>query len=119
MPVAAASLPLPTGSATAELQATGNASIDSIDAKISVCDTDAVVVASSALPSGAATDATLATLATAEAQDTANDYLAAVAVSTDLIASSLATMQFRPLNLSQEDTSNGYVPAEPSFFGGW
>ncbi len=44
--VSAASLPLPTGAATAANQATGNASLSSIDGKITACNTGAVVVSS-------------------------------------------------------------------------
>lgn len=48
--------------ATSSKQDTGNASLDSIDGKIAVCDTDDVTVSSSALPTGAATESTLSTL---------------------------------------------------------
>ncbi len=70
--------------ATGAKQDTGNASVASIDGKITAVDTGAVVVASSALPAGAALEAgNLATLAavdfaTADKQDTANDALAAL-----------------------------------------
>lgn len=50
-PVSAASLPLPTGAATATLQGTGNTSLSSIDGKIAACNTGAVTIAS-ALPAG-------------------------------------------------------------------
>lgn len=50
---------LPTGASTAARQDTGNTSLASIDGKITTCNTGAVVVSSSALPSGAATDSTL------------------------------------------------------------
>lgn len=110
-PVSAASLPLPTGASTQADQATGNASLSSIDGKLNslgqkamagsapvviasdqspipvtgmvsitgvateatladlnskvvAVDTDNVTVVSSALPTGAATEATVATLAT-------------------------------------------------------
>lgn len=53
---------LPAGAATALKQDTGNASIASIDAKITAVNTGAVVVSSSALPAGAATEATLSAL---------------------------------------------------------
>lgn len=62
VPVSAASLPLPSGAATEAKQDTGNTSLGSIDGKIVACNTGAVVVASSALPSGAATEGTLSTL---------------------------------------------------------
>ncbi len=55
-------LPLPSGAATEAKQDTGNTSLASIDSKIVACNTGAVVVSSSALPSGAATEGTLATL---------------------------------------------------------
>lgn len=70
-PVSVASLPLPTGAATAALQSSaigylvnidtatdaGATSAASIDGKITACNTGAVVVSSSALPTGAATAA--------------------------------------------------------------
>lgn len=62
VPVSAASLPLPSGAATSAKQDTGNTSLSSIDGKITACNTGAVVVSSSALPSGAATEGTLSTL---------------------------------------------------------
>lgn len=52
-----------TGLATSVKQDTGNASLASIDGKITAVNTGAVVVSSSALPTGAATEATLAALA--------------------------------------------------------
>lgn len=45
--------------ATATKQDTGNTSLSSIDGKITACNTGAVVISSSALPTGAATEATL------------------------------------------------------------
>lgn len=60
--VTAASLPLPTGAATSALQTTGNSSLSSIDGKITAVNTGAVVVSSSALPTGAATESTLVAL---------------------------------------------------------
>ena len=56
-PVSASALPLPTGASTAARQDTGNTSLSSIDAKVTACNTGAVVVSSSALPTGAATSA--------------------------------------------------------------
>lgn len=50
------------GDATAANQVTGNASLASIDGKITAVNTGAVVVSSSALPTGASTEATLSTL---------------------------------------------------------
>lgn len=48
---------LPSGAATSAKQDTGNASLSSIDGKLTACNTGAVVVSASALPSGAATAA--------------------------------------------------------------
>ncbi len=78
------SAPLPTGSATAANQGTiisslssidghvdgVESSLSSIDAKITACNTGAVVVSSSALPTGAST---------AARQDTTNTHLATIA----------------------------------------
>lgn len=61
-PVSAASLPLPSGAATSANQTMANTSLSSIDGKITACNTGAVTVSSSALPTGAATEATLSTL---------------------------------------------------------
>jgi len=71
---------LPTGAATAALQTTGNATLTSIlgavateatlsalNAKVTVCNTGAVVIASSALPAGAATEATLQNILNSQA----------------------------------------------------
>lgn len=69
LPVSAASLPLPTGAATAARQDTGNTSLSSIDGKITAVNTGAVVVSSSALPSGAST---------AARQDTGNTSVASI-----------------------------------------
>lgn len=60
--VVMATAPLPTGAATAANQVTGNNSLASIDGKIVAVNTGAVVVSSSALPTGAATEATLSSL---------------------------------------------------------
>jgi hypothetical protein len=69
-PVSAASLPLPTGAATeatlAALAAEDFATqttLAALNAKVTACNTGAVVVSSSALPTGAATETTLAALA--------------------------------------------------------
>lgn len=51
-PVFASSLPLPVGAASSARQDTGNASLSSIDGKITACNTGAVTV-SAALPAGA------------------------------------------------------------------
>lgn len=56
---------LPSGASTAANQATGNTSLASIDGKITAVNTGAVVVASSALPSGAATAAKQPAIGTA------------------------------------------------------
>jgi hypothetical protein len=53
---------LPTGAATSALQGTGNTSLASIDGKIVTCNTGAVVISSSALPAGAATESTLSAM---------------------------------------------------------
>ena len=47
-----------TTKATSTLQTAGNASLTSVDGKITACNTGAVVVSSSALPTGASTEAT-------------------------------------------------------------
>lgn len=62
VPISAASLPLPSGASTAANQTTGNNSLASIDGKIVTVNTGAVVISSSALPTGAATEATLSSL---------------------------------------------------------
>jgi len=56
-PVSASALPLPTGAATSANQATGNSSLSSIDGKITVMNSGATIVSSSALPTGASTSA--------------------------------------------------------------
>ena len=58
------------GLATDTLQTAGNASLSSIDGKITACDTGSVTVASSALPTGASTSAN---------QVTANGHLSTLA----------------------------------------
>lgn len=50
-PISAVSLPLPSGAATASAQTTGNASLASIDGKITAVNTGAVTI-SAALPAG-------------------------------------------------------------------
>jgi hypothetical protein len=60
--ISAVSLPLPSGASTSALQTTGNSSLSSIDGKITAVNTGAVVVSSSALPTGAATQTTLASI---------------------------------------------------------
>ncbi len=72
VPVSIGSLPLPSGGATSALQTTGNTSLASIDStlstlngKVTAVNTGAVVVASSALPAGAATAAKQPALGTA------------------------------------------------------
>lgn len=50
-----------TGLATDTLQTSGNASLSSIDSKITACDTGSVTVTSSALPTGGATSANQST----------------------------------------------------------
>jgi hypothetical protein len=69
LPISASSLPLPTGAATEADQDISNAFLDSIDSKITECNTGNVVVSSSALPTGASTSAK---------QDTGNTSLASI-----------------------------------------
>jgi hypothetical protein len=57
VPVSAAALPLPTGAAT-------EATLSTLNGKVTACNTGAVTVSSSALPSGAATETTVAALNT-------------------------------------------------------
>lgn len=57
IPVSATSLPLPSGAST-------ETTLSALNTKVTVCNTNAVVVASSALPAGAATEATLSTMST-------------------------------------------------------
>lgn len=66
-PISVSSLPLPTGASTAANQTTANSSLSSIDGKIVAVNTGAVVVSSSALPSGAASSAKQPALGTAGA----------------------------------------------------
>ena len=80
-PMSAASLPLPTGASTASNQSTGNASLASIDGKITAVNTGAVTVASSALPTGAAT---------ATKQDTGNTSVASIDTKTPALGQALA-----------------------------
>jgi hypothetical protein len=65
IPVDVNSSALPTGAATSAKQDTGNASLSSIDSKITAVNTGAVTVSSSALPTGAATAAKQPALGTA------------------------------------------------------
>lgn len=51
VPVSAASLPLPSGAATSALQSDGNASLSSLDGKVTACNTGAVTIGA-ALPAG-------------------------------------------------------------------
>ncbi len=60
-------LPLPTGAATAALQTTGNTSLSTLAGAVAGSEMQVDIV-SSALPSGAATEATVATLAGAVAE---------------------------------------------------
>lgn len=81
VPISAASLPLPSGAATAAKQDTGNTSLASIDGKITAVNTGAVVISSSALPSGAATSAK---------QDTGNTSVASIDTKTPALGQALA-----------------------------
>lgn len=56
-PISASTLPLPTGASTEAKQDDGNASLVSIDGKITVVNTSDVTISSSVLPTGAATAA--------------------------------------------------------------
>jgi hypothetical protein len=69
------------GDASAANQVTGNASLASIDGKITAVNTGAVVVSSSALPSGAATGAK---------QDTGNTSLASIDTKTPSLGQAVA-----------------------------
>lgn len=75
-----------SGVATAAKQDTGNTSLASIDGKITACNTGAVVVSSSALPTGAATETTVAAVNTVlgsktDAKSTATDTTSVSAIS--------------------------------------
>jgi hypothetical protein len=106
-PISAASLPLPSGAATAAKQDTGNASLASIDGKITAVNTGAVVVSSSALPTGAAT---------AAKQDTGNTSLASIdgkitAVNTGAVVVSSSALPTGAATEATLSTLNGKVPA--------
>ena len=62
--VSAVSLPLPSGASTSANQTTGNASMSSIDGKITACNTGAVVVASGTIDLGATDNAVLDSIQT-------------------------------------------------------
>ena len=98
-PVSAASLPLPSGAATAANQSTGNSSLSSIDGKIAACNTGAVVVSTSALPTGAATAANQSTgnssLSSIDGKITACNT-GAVVVSSSALPSGAATAAKQP-----------------------
>ena len=103
IPVSAASLPLPTGAATAANQATELASLASIDGKITTVNTGAVVVSSSALPTGAAT---------AVRQDTGNTSLGSIdtkitAVDTDNVTITTIPLPPGASTAAKQDTGNG------------
>lgn len=78
--VSAASLPLPTGAATAALQTAGNASLTTIAGAVAGTEMQ-VDVLSSALPTGAATEATLAAL-TSDINDVVQDDGGSISVIT-------------------------------------
>ena len=78
--VSAASLPLPTGAATAALQTTGNTSLATIAGAVAGTEMQ-VDVLSSALPTGAATEATLAAL-TSDINDVVQDDGGSISVIT-------------------------------------
>lgn len=85
--VVGAVIPPPVGGATEAEQQAQTALLTSIDGNITACDTGAVVVASSALPSGASTEATLSALS---AKVTACNT-GAVVVSSSALPSGAAT----------------------------
>jgi hypothetical protein len=74
--------------ATAANQTTGNSTLSTINGKITACNTGAVTVASSALPTGAATQATLAAL---DAKVTAVNT-GAVVIASGAVTSTPATL---------------------------
>lgn len=91
---------LPADPATVTAQGVGNASLASLDGKVTECDTGAVVVASSALPADAATQTTLAAVlakiiaapATEAKQDTGNTSAATTATQTTTTATNTGTL---------------------------
>jgi hypothetical protein len=97
------SQPLPTGASTASAQSTGNASLASIDGKITTVNTGAVVVSSSALPTGAATESTLSTL---------NGKV--TAVNTGAVVVSSSALPTGAATESTLSTLNGKIPASPA-----
>jgi hypothetical protein len=82
-----------TGLATSAKQDTGNTSLASIDGKITAVNTGAVVVSSSALPTGAATEATLAGAIKAEdaAHTTGDKGIMGLSVRSDTAAATAGT----------------------------
>ena len=62
--ISAVSLPLPSGASTSANQTTGNASLSSIDGKVTACNTGAVIVASGTIDLGATDNAVLDSIQT-------------------------------------------------------
>lgn len=78
--------------ATEALQTTGNGTLSAINGKITACDTGAVVVAGSALPTGASTEATVAALnAKVTAVNTGAVVVASGSITSTPVAVSLAS----------------------------
>ncbi len=133
-PVSVASLPLPTGAATAALQTTGNTALSNIDtslnnieanidvalstrateatllslnSKVTVVDTGNVTVSSSALPTGAATSALQTTgntsLATIAGWDTNSGAVGANTQRVHLTDESLAALETITVELGGDD----------------
>lgn len=93
--------------ATAAKQDTGNASLSSIDGKITAVNTGAVVVSSSALPSGAATSAK---------QDTGNTSLSSIdgkitAVNTGAVVVSSSALPSGAATSAKQDTAQTALDA--------
>lgn len=99
-PISAAALPLPSGAATSARQDTGNTSLASIDGKITAVNTGAVVVSSSALPSGAATEASLIKLPLAQGSTTSGQSGTLMQGAVTTGAPSYTTAQTSPLSIN-------------------
>lgn len=103
--------------ATATNQTTGNASLSSIDGKITTVDTDNVTVSSSVLPTGAATETTLSTLdAKVTAVDTGNVTVSSSALPTG--AATESTLSTLDAKVTAVDTGNVTVSSSVLPTGG-
>lgn len=117
VPVSAAALPLPSGASTSALQTTGNTSLSSIDGKLGTLGQKAmagsapvvlasdqsaipVTVASVPLPTGAATEATLAKIPVAQGSTTSGESGPLVQGAVTTAAPSYTTAQTSPLSLT-------------------